>query len=149
MCWYRQRRLSPDTSAPRSARGVINEAIGEQLGSAPWVGSVEFDATLIASELVTNAIQTGCTDLALALRVHRSRIRLTVFDDGAGLPQLVHAGQDDPHGRGLALVAALAVGWGVDVVPAGKDVWADLALPATAFPPGPLPWCQEGDARTA
>lgn len=128
---------------------MINEAIGPRLGSAPWVGSVEFDATLITSELVTNAIQAGCTDLALTVGMHRSRIRLTVSDDGAGLPQIVYAGEHDPHGRGLVLVAALAVEWGVDVVSAGKQVWADLALPETAFPSGPLSWCQERDVRTA
>jgi signal transduction histidine kinase len=128
---------------------MINEAVGQRLGSASWVEPVEFDATLITSELVTNAIQAGCSRLALTMRVHRSHIRLTVSDDGAGFPQIVYGGQNDSHGRGLALVAALTHDWGVDVIPAGKEVWADLALPETAFPAGPLPWCHERDTRSA
>jgi signal transduction histidine kinase len=128
---------------------MINEAIGQRLGSASWVADVEFDAILIASELVTNSIQAGSTQVVLTVRVHRSRVRLTVGDDGAGLPQIVYSGRDEPHGRGLALVGALAREWGVDLVPIGKEVWADVALPAAAFGTEPVAWCYEREVTRA
>jgi hypothetical protein len=52
-------------------------------------------------------------------------------------------------GRGLALVAAVALEWGVDSGSIGKDVWADLALAPDAFPHGPLNWCYEVDGDSA
>lgn len=146
MCWHQQRLLTPDTSAPGAARTMINEVVHDQLGTAPWVADVEFDATLIASELVTNAIQTAdCTRLALAVHLHRSRMRLTVSDDGTGMPHLVFASSSDARGRGLALVAALALAWGVEAVRAGKEVWADLALPDAAAGSGRPAWRCEND----
>ncbi len=143
MCWLRQRQLSPDDLAPGIARTMSIDALGQRLGSADWLEPVQFDTAVIASELVTNAIQSGATELAMTVQVHRSRIRLTVSDNGPGLPRIVSTGPDDMHGRGMVLVAALAFEWGVDPSAVGKQVWADLALPPTAFAAAQLAWCEE------
>jgi anti-sigma regulatory factor (Ser/Thr protein kinase) len=145
MCWYQQRALNPENSAATTARRTVAQAIGQRVGSAQWVELVQFDASLIASELVTNAVQAGASRLILIVRVHRSRVRVTVSDDATGLPQITSARRSDVSGRGLALVDTVSLEWGVDGGAIGKDVWADLALAPDAFPHGPLRWCYEVD----
>ncbi len=149
MCWFEERSLSPGPAAPAVARRIVTQAIGQRVGTAHWVAFVQFDASLIASELVTNAIQAGAARLAVTVRVHRSRVRVTVSDDALGLPQIVSAGRDAVAGRGLTLVATVAREWGIDSGTIGKDVWADLGLAPQAFPAGPLSWCYEIDEHPA
>ena len=117
----------------RLARSTVASTLGERLGDSKWADRCGFDASVVVTELVTNAVQAGCTQLAMTVQTHRSSIRLTVSDDAAGMPHVVAARSGDLHGRGLTLVAALAHAWGVDRNAHGKAVWADLALPPEAF----------------
>lgn len=90
-------------------------------------------AELIASELVTNALRYGQGDLQLLLDLVQGAVTLTVADQTPFAPlHAVHASPDAEHGRGLALVEALAARWGsrpVDGTPAhGTAVWAEIGL---------------------
>src|SRR6476660_9618788 len=100
MCMTTQHRLTGDTTSPATARRVSVSAIAPLLGDAPWVATLTYDTMLIASELVTNASNAGCTQLELSVTVHRSRLRLSVFDDAPGLPQVIAAAPTDLRGRG-------------------------------------------------
>ena len=84
------------------------------------------DAALVVSELVTNAVQAGCTAAVLSLAVEGDRVRITVTDDTGGQPRVAHSGPSDVRGRGLAIVAALADSWGFGPRDVGKEVWAEL-----------------------
>ncbi|MFJ6622301.1 ATP-binding protein [Kitasatospora sp. NPDC091335] len=93
-------------------------------------------AVLVASELVTNAIQTGC-QLKIGFQVERlgeSTVRITVSDGSCSMPVFVDAGLPagpdhvPSRGRGLVIVNSLARRWGVDLYACGKDVWAELRL---------------------
>lgn len=54
--------------------------------------------------------------------------RVEVTDpDPRALPVLVHATTTDEHGRGLALLSALARRWGVEQGADHKTVWCELA----------------------
>lgn len=84
---------------------------------------------LLVSELVTNAIlHTGCRWLGLDLRLCGGLVRVTVLDCSRELPMVIPAGDDDVHGRGLALVDQLSVRWGADLMPRGKAVWCEVRL---------------------
>ncbi|WP_030252984.1 ATP-binding protein [Streptomyces violens] len=87
-------------------------------------------ATVIVSELVTNAIQHGLGQQPIGLRVTRSAHELRIeVTDGTPQPARVRrANDDDEHGRGLPLVAGLADGWGVSRD--GAMTWATFVLPA-------------------
>lgn len=82
---------------------------------------------LLVSELVTNGIRHG-SGPGVTLRLSRTGGLLRVeVDDGNPSPAVVTAaGPDDEHGRGMALVQALAVAWGTDET--GTRTWCTLAL---------------------
>lgn len=87
-----------------------------------------FDAQLVASELVTNAMRHagGALELLLICRDHH--IACAVSDDSAALPAAASPECFDEYGRGLQLVQALCAEWGWLPLRGGqgKLVWAAL-----------------------
>ena len=85
-------------------------------------------ATLLASELVTNALVHGKGRVELRLRLTRDRLVLESVDSDAHMPRRRRATEEDEGGRGLHLVASLADRWGFRSTEEGKVVWAELDL---------------------
>ncbi|MFF4695654.1 ATP-binding protein [Streptomyces chattanoogensis] len=88
------------------------------------------DTCLLVSELATNALVRG----AVPGRLFRVRLSLTravlqiAVTDARG-ERLPHTGEPTPNatsGRGLLLVRALCLRWGVHVLDVGKTVWCEL-----------------------
>lgn len=95
--------------------------------AAHWGGPRASDeAEIVVSELVTNAYRHGEAPIELRVSIADGCLRLVVSDRGAALPTLVPFEARGTHGRGLALVEALAQAWGLVGRPDGKDVWALL-----------------------
>jgi anti-sigma regulatory factor (Ser/Thr protein kinase) len=86
------------------------------------------DATLLVSELVTNAILHARSPVDLVVRKVRTAVRVEVYDEGAGAAQPLHSDLEASAGRGLGLVQAVATRWGVDDAEVGKTVWFEIAL---------------------
>ncbi|MER5972139.1 ATP-binding protein [Streptomyces sp. NPDC002055] len=87
-------------------------------------------AQLCVSELVANVVtHVGIgTPATLALSVEGSTLRVEVADpDGRGLPVLLAAGPDAESGRGMRMVDAVAVRWGVAPTASGKTTWCEIA----------------------
>jgi hypothetical protein len=85
------------------------------------------DAAVITTELATNAVLHARTGFTVTIaRRPDGAIRLSVRDASLLPPRLRHPSALDGSGRGLGLVAAIAVGWGTDVLADGKVVWAQL-----------------------
>ncbi len=79
------------------------------LSGTPWA----HDAALIITELATNAIthtDSGKTTFRLNIILTPDTLTITVTDAGgtATEPRITHPNTTEPHGRGLALVQALA-----------------------------------------
>jgi anti-sigma regulatory factor (Ser/Thr protein kinase) len=94
------------------------------------------DVVSVAAELVGNAVRHaeplpgGVVRLAWRLRTVESKqvIEVRVTDGGAQqLPRPRTAGAEDPDGRGLTIVDALAVRGGVERDGLGQSVWAELS----------------------
>ncbi|WP_432059731.1 ATP-binding protein [Streptomyces sp. S1] len=87
------------------------------------------DATLVMTELVSNAVDHGRLP---SIRVIVSRpsahtIRLGVVDRSKGVPTMrTDADENQTRGRGLLLVDALTDRWGTELYRWGKQVWAEL-----------------------
>jgi hypothetical protein len=99
------------------------------------------DVQLCASELVTNVIRHVGEGVPVTVRVWRDGglLRLGVTDpDPRALPVLVGAaGSEAESGRGLALLDALAVRWGVEQEAGRKTVWCELFADAGETPERP------------
>ncbi|MGR3870173.1 ATP-binding protein [Streptomyces graminifolii] len=90
----------------------------------------DYDVRLCATELVTNVVDhvgegTPVTVRVLATPDGHTRIEVTDPDPRA-LPLLLRATATDEHGRGMALLDALALRWGVEQGADRKTVWCEL-----------------------
>jgi anti-sigma regulatory factor (Ser/Thr protein kinase) len=85
------------------------------------------DVVLMTSELATNAIRYGGTDIEVTLMCEPSEglIRVEVRDEGCGEVVRNVPGAYDDRGRGLLIVDQLADRWGMceAVDGLGKTVW--------------------------
>lgn len=102
------------------------------------------DATLIVSELVTNALRHGLEGAAevmpagveLMLCRRAGLMACAVIDAGADLPLLLPPDLAAETGRGLHVVEALSAAWGwARLGSHGKAVWARLRAPGTECAP--------------
>ncbi|MDF2092661.1 SpoIIE family protein phosphatase [Knoellia sp. 3-2P3] len=94
----------------------------EEWGAEDLVDS----ATLLVSELVTNAVVHAGTTALLRLRLDAQVLRLEVEDrhPSRSLPLGAQEPTDAESGRGLLITSALASAWGVEYTGTSKSVWA-------------------------
>jgi anti-sigma regulatory factor (Ser/Thr protein kinase) len=95
------------------------------------LGAACADVQLCVTELVANVIRhvgEGTPVRVRMVRVDGDRIRVEVSDPAAcALPVLLGASDDDESGRGLALLEAVVLRWGVEQQGAvGKTVWCEV-----------------------
>jgi anti-sigma regulatory factor (Ser/Thr protein kinase) len=94
------------------------------------------EIVLAASELVANASVHGLPPVLLNARLTGDRVgqvvTVRVNDASRQLPELTPFTALAEHGRGLAIVAALALRWGTGETPGGKETWFEIAVPASA-----------------
>jgi hypothetical protein len=107
------------------------------------------DASLLASEMLSNAVIHARTPIEL--RVHRlaGGVRIEVRDGAEyGIVTPGHSEGPGVWGLGLRVVATVASRWGIDPVPDGKTVWAEIGgprpseemvRPEIGLGPAPLP----------
>jgi anti-sigma regulatory factor (Ser/Thr protein kinase) len=132
--WSRVRRsdapqdlltLDRDTSAVPTARAWLADFLGEHHIES----RICDDATLIASEMVTNALRHGTGGVVIRVTITPGReIRLAVIDSGDGMPQVQPKDPSRIGGLGLRIVEEIADDWGVSKFPGGTTVWAVLGL---------------------
>jgi len=90
--------------------------------------SVIEDASLLASELMTNAVRHGRGIVRLRIEAEDGLLHVAVHDDLDEPPVVSHVSPSSPGGRGLWIVESIAHDWGTDVDgdAAGKTVWFEL-----------------------
>ncbi|MFF4540582.1 SpoIIE family protein phosphatase [Streptomyces aureus] len=138
--------------APAAARRFLRDTLEHWTGGAvPGAeiidGRLADDATVVVSELVTNAVVHAGTDVDLVCRLERQT-------DGPPGPLVIEVSDHHPsrairedgaeppygtpeYGRGLRLVSALSEAWGITYRPGGKTVWSRLLVDGAAVPPTP------------
>ena len=80
------------------------------------------------SEIVSNAVEHGGTDITVRVRRRGAVIRVEVEDDGPGWPVLVPSDPLTITGRGLRILDETHAVLGRGSCAAdGKTVWAELA----------------------
>ncbi|MFH8991025.1 ATP-binding protein [Streptomyces sp. NPDC017940] len=88
------------------------------------------DVQLCVSELLSNVIRHLGEGTPVTVRLTRAgdgRTRVAVTDpDPRAWPVLRNAGSGDETGRGLALVDAVSLRWGVEQGADSKTVWCEV-----------------------
>ena len=113
-----------DVGAGVRARALVRDALRD------WgLGVISDDAALVVTELVTNAVRHGGSAFRLQLSRTAGAFRIEVVDDGEGTPEPQPPDTEAEGGRGIMLVDAMSSSWGVENVPQGKLVWAEIAIP--------------------
>jgi DNA-binding NarL/FixJ family response regulator len=116
--------LEAQPQSAASARRFVDETLRR------WNCDELFDVVaLLTSELVTNAILHAHSEIELSVSLTPDGVRIDVVDQSAEMPTPREASEEATSGRGLGLVAALAMSWGVDERPGGKSVWFELPRP--------------------
>jgi anti-sigma regulatory factor (Ser/Thr protein kinase) len=130
--------LAAIPTAPACARGHVRAVVRE------WgLSELADTAELLASELVTNAVQASehlriRADLPfvpvvrLWLISDRMSVVVRVWDASPEMPVRRDAGPDEISGRGLMIIDMLSADWGWYRKAAGKVVWALIAADITS-----------------
>jgi anti-sigma regulatory factor (Ser/Thr protein kinase) len=87
------------------------------------------DAALLVTELVANVIDHAPAETSLTVEATASDgwLRISVADGSSIPPVLRDPRPDQPRGRGLRLVQAIADRWGSEAYRDGKRVWFELS----------------------
>ncbi|MEW9549356.1 ATP-binding protein [Nonomuraea sp. NPDC050783] len=115
-------RTALEPACVATARRFVDQTL------TSWgVGEIAFDAQLVVSELVTNAIRHGGGAAQLRLLCHGPELACVVTDHSQSVPVTAAPDVFSEYGRGLRLVDALCSTWGwLSTGSARKLVWAVL-----------------------
>ena len=116
------RRFAQDLKAPRAARCFVVDTL-QRWGREELID----DAAIAVTELATNAVMHAHSDFEVSMSLTDGGVRIAVSDGSRSLPVLHDPSLNAPSGRGVAVIAALAERWGIELGPApGKTVWVVL-----------------------
>jgi anti-sigma regulatory factor (Ser/Thr protein kinase) len=115
------REFPPEPMAAASARGFL----AEWLSSADLVSP---EAIAVMGELASNAVRYGTSDFHVRVEKDHDVIRIEVSDKSPERPVIQPLSSESAGGRGLHLVAAYAQDWGIQELPQGKCVWAEIPI---------------------
>jgi anti-sigma regulatory factor (Ser/Thr protein kinase) len=111
--------------APAAARAQVSDYLAK-----PDVSDdVAADVVLAVSELVTNAIEAGASEIEIGVDVGRHQVTVSVDDDTSGWPRPTVASPVASRGRGLAIVAQMSHSWHAERTATGKKITASFINP--------------------
>ncbi len=106
---------------PATAR-TARQLIADRLADHPRYG----DLLLCVSEVITNAVIHARSAPTMNVTIGVDRIRFEVGDDDPALPVRRAHDLQAPTGRGLRILEALTLDWGVIGAVHGKVVWFEF-----------------------
>jgi anti-sigma regulatory factor (Ser/Thr protein kinase) len=118
----RARRMEGDARTVGDVRTAVRSLMQD---ATPEVRDV---AVLLTDELVTNAVVHGGGHFTVTAEVERDILRVAVADECPGAPRVLFPSVEQEHGRGMAIVEALASVWGTQQDGDSKVVWFELEL---------------------
>lgn len=114
--------LPTDASAACVARTFFNEAT-----CALHHTTVLYEAKLLTSELVTNAVEHGAPPIAMQIECNEAiGLKISVTDGSTRAARPQRPGPLEEGGRGLMLVDLLSTEWGIELLDGGKSVWFSI-----------------------
>lgn len=136
----RRLTLAPHPAAVPGVRRMARDVLRE------WgLDALSDDATLLVSELVTNAVRASAdgadgsrpgegAEVVLTMRLTGTSMVIEVRDARRDPARLLRPDASTESGRGLLIVEELSCRWGQRTLNGGKVVWCELPLLDDAFP---------------
>lgn len=115
--------LPGDVASCSTARRFVGETLAEASDD------LRADASLLTSEVVTNAVLHATGRVTVEVQQKGNAYRIAVSDESRTPPAEKGYRADDATGRGLYLLDCLAAAWGWRRTGTGKVVWFDLPVP--------------------
>jgi DNA-binding NarL/FixJ family response regulator len=118
----REAEFEADVSSVPLARDFVRQALED------WgVRHLTDEASLVVTELATNAVLHAGSPYQVRLRRSEGVVRIEVADHDSGTPEPQPFSATAESGRGIVLVSAISASWGIDTQPGqGKVTWAEL-----------------------
>jgi anti-sigma regulatory factor (Ser/Thr protein kinase) len=118
--------LPPTQAAVPAARHLVLELL--RVWQCPHDHD---DAALLVTELVSNVADHvgGEADLTVEVSFADAWLRIAVVDGSAVRPVVRELSTEQPRGRGLRMVQAIADRWGVEDHHGGKRIWLEMGPP--------------------
>lgn len=110
--------LPCNRGAPAAARRLVDASLHDR-----GLDGVRDEASLLVSEVVTNAVRHAGSGVAVHVDLVDEVVRVEVTDGGPGWP---HRREPTVGGWGLNLVQTIATRWGAYPADHGKTVWFEL-----------------------
>jgi len=139
-----KKRIASSPQAPALGRRLVMQAC------RGWSVHPEVTAaaSMVTSELVTNAVVHAGGDLQVTVELAGAVLIVSVRDKSPTPPRPGRPVAGQEHGRGLAIVAELSRSWGtVQTADGGKVVWARLPAQGPPASPPRLPRARDGGRR--
>ena len=114
-------RFGPSVDQVVAARHFASRVVADA-----GLGHTIHDVALATGELAANAAEHARTPFRVVV-VLDGCVRIEVTDGSAALPFKPDVDEYAERGRGMALVELVSERWGVDRMPDGKRVWAEIS----------------------
>jgi DNA-binding NarL/FixJ family response regulator len=114
-------RFEADVSSVPLARDFVRRWLQER-----GAEHVFDEASLIVTELATNAVLHADSPYEVRLSRNDGVIRIEVADGDAGTPEPQPFSAIAESGRGIVIVSAISASWGIEAQPDGKVTWAEI-----------------------
>ena len=126
-------------SVPAARRFVM-----EMMRDSDTVADLD-TASLLVTEIVTNAVLHALTPVTLSVEVGADVVRIEVGDGSEAPPRMRAFSPIAATGRGLRLLESLALRWGVRPEPSGgKVVWFEVGASSGSAWELSEDWLDEG-----
>ena len=119
--------FAPAAASVSEARRFVRGAL------EGWSVELAYDASLLVSELATNAVIHAQTGYRVTVILRSGVVRVEVADSSRVAARRCHYGETSATGRGLGMVEELSSTWGVKTRDAGKTIWFELTREAGAL----------------
>jgi anti-sigma regulatory factor (Ser/Thr protein kinase) len=119
--------LPCDATSVGRARRLVRGQLANLADDTPVDDEILDAASLLTSELVTNAIVHARTDVAVHAAFDGAVFRVEISDGNPALPKERRPKGVTGTGHGLQLIDAIATRWGVQPSASGKTIWFELA----------------------
>jgi anti-sigma regulatory factor (Ser/Thr protein kinase) len=114
--------FGPELASVGAARRFVRRTL-----EAWRADGVDFEAAQVVSELTTNSVIHARSPFRVELSLDGDHLTIGVTDSSPVLPRLKRHSAQATTGRGIGVVAALALAWGTEPRADGKRVWATLS----------------------